>query len=344
MFLEPLITALTALGAKVAVRRGVRQARVEVDGLLEVRLDDARHVFALEHRSRPPYPNEVARLEPIRKAAQPLGIPLIVAPYVSEGQGEALVRHGWCWADEQGNFDLRAPGLRLRHRIATRRPPRAGALVPRGPVGLRVIRALMSHPGLARSKALGTTAVARAADVSDARTSQVLAQLQRHGLVERTDSGWAWDRGTLLDAFLAEYRGPGSTGSFFYTLRPLQEVAVQFARRRSRSVLAISADIGPDLLVPVRRPTHLIAYLGEPARPNRHLVRAEGLGDANVVLRFPDDLSVFGSLGSVPAVRLGSTLVPLADPAQMIWDLRQLGGEDRLEAAERLRQWLLEPR
>lgn len=34
--------------------------------------------------------------------------------------------------------------------------------------------------------------------------------------------------------------------------------------------------------------------------------------------------------------------VPLADPIQQIWDLHDLGGEDRLEAADRLRQAVLD--
>jgi len=34
--------------------------------------------------------------------------------------------------------------------------------------------------------------------------------------------------------------------------------------------------------------------------------------------------------------------IPLADPVQMIWDLHDLGGGDRAEAAGKLRQWLLE--
>jgi hypothetical protein len=33
--------------------------------------------------------------------------------------------------------------------------------------------------------------------------------------------------------------------------------------------------------------------------------------------------------------------IPLADPVQMIWDLLDLGGTDRAEAAGKLRQWLL---
>jgi hypothetical protein len=33
--------------------------------------------------------------------------------------------------------------------------------------------------------------------------------------------------------------------------------------------------------------------------------------------------------------------LPLADPTQMIGDLQDLGGADRLEAAREVRQWLL---
>jgi hypothetical protein len=38
---------------------------------------------------------------------------------------------------------------------------------------------------------------------------------------------------------------------------------------------------------------------------------------------------------------VSGTDVYMADPTQMIWDLQDLGGEDRLEAAGRLREWLL---
>ena len=33
--------------------------------------------------------------------------------------------------------------------------------------------------------------------------------------------------------------------------------------------------------------------------------------------------------------------IPLADETQLIWDLQDLGGADRLEAAGVLREWLL---
>jgi hypothetical protein len=38
----------------------------------------------------------------------------------------------------------------------------------------------------------------------------------------------------------------------------------------------------------------------------------------------------------------GGQRAGLADPLQQIWDLQDLGGADRIEAAGRLREWLLE--
>jgi hypothetical protein len=57
-------------------------------------------------------------------------------------------------------------------------------------------------------------------------------------------------------------------------------------------------------------------------------------------MRTPQDRSVF----PVPALaaQVHGRDVPLADPLQQIWDLQDLGGADRIEAAGRLRQWLLE--
>jgi len=64
------------------------------------------------------------------------------------------------------------------------------------------------------------------------------------------------------------------------------------------------------------------------------------MNDANVIVRMPADRSVF------PARELEGEFkgarIPLADPVQMIWDLHDLGGADRAEAAGKLRQWLLD--
>jgi hypothetical protein len=69
------------------------------------------------------------------------------------------------------------------------------------------------------------------------------------------------------------------------------------------------------------------------------LVEAHGPNDANVIVREPADRSVFRD--SPLVVSVGDVHVHLADEAQLIWDLQELGGADRLEAAGTLREWLL---
>jgi hypothetical protein len=70
------------------------------------------------------------------------------------------------------------------------------------------------------------------------------------------------------------------------------------------------------------------------------LTDAQGRHDANVIMRNPEDRSVFPI--PVLAGEVQGNEVPLADPLQQIWDLQELGGADRIEAAGRLREWLLE--
>jgi hypothetical protein len=102
-----------------------------------------------------------------------------------------------------------------------------------------------------------------------------------------------------------------------------------------------SADVGPDLILAWRRPSLVIFYAKHVIDPSGlGLTQAQGRHDANVIMRTPQDRSVF------PAPALTAQVqgrdVPLADPLQQIWDLQDLGGADRIEAAGRLRQWLLE--
>jgi hypothetical protein len=68
------------------------------------------------------------------------------------------------------------------------------------------------------------------------------------------------------------------------------------------------------------------------------LVEAIGRADANVIVRHPQDRSVFTHS---TAGTLGEEQIPMVDVPQMIWDLENLGETDRLEAAGELRKWLL---
>jgi len=311
---------------------------------LDVAAGDVRAAFVVEEKGRAPYPNELPRLNVTRQALSERGHPLLVVPFVSEALGAALTEAGWSWADGLGNFDFRAPGLTLRQRRkATLPKPTRGGL-PHGSGSLAIIRALIGF-GEGETEDPGATALAGQARVSQPRASQVLRRLFELGLVDRSRRGrWKPHTEALLDRFLDEYRGPGGPERYFYGLESPTEVAVRAARLRSqRRQLAVSADVGPDLIVAWRRPTTIVLYAGDEITPEElGLIEAVGPHDGNVVLRIPEDRSVFPVAQLLADVR--DVEVPLADPTQQIWDLQKLGGADRLEAAGRLREWLLKHR
>jgi len=213
--------------------------------------------------------------------------------------------------------------------------------LPQGSGSLGIIRALIRF-GQGEEEGASATALAVQAMVSQPRASQVLHQLHELELVHRTRDGrWLPRREPLLDRFLAEYRGPGGSERYLYSLDPPADVAARAARMSAAArPVIMSADVGPDLLLAWRRPSVLILYTTWDIDPvELELVEAQGRHDANVIVRHPRDVSVF----PVPQLfaEVQGADVPLADPSQQIWDLQDLGGADRLEAAGMLREWLL---
>lgn len=339
-----LMDALSALRTAGATVRSVeRERRVRnrrIDAILNLTIGKVQAKFAVEEKRRAPYPNELSNLEPLRRSLDEVATPMLVVPFVSEPLGASLTNAGWSWADATGNFDLRSDHLVLRQR-STATPPRAKASrLPQGPGSLAIIRALIGFPQ-GTDEGARSTALANQVGVSQPRASQVLHRLLELNLVTRTRHGqWSPDREALLDRFLSEYRGPGGSERYLYSLDSPNEVAARAANRAQKSSLAVSADVGPDLLLAWRRPSVVILYVRQFLNLDRlGLVDAQGRHDANVIVRAPADLSVIPTHPLVAEV--GGVEVPLADPAQQIWDLQSLGGADRLEAAGRLRAWLL---
>jgi hypothetical protein len=328
-------------GLEVEDHAATDEVDAGVDAILDVAADGHRVRFAVQVKRRAPYPHEVERLERSRHDLVGRGRPLMVAPFISQPLGAILTNGDWSWADEQGNFDLRAPGLLLRQRrTATAPVPRRRSL-PRGSGSFAVIRALIAS-GDGEDEASGATALAAQARVSQPRVSQILRHLHDLKLIERTGRGrWKPEREALLDRFLAEYPGPGGSEQYCYSLDSPVEVAVRAGEIDTpRRPIVVSADVGPDLIVAWRKPSLVILYARHMIDPSSlGLIDAQERHDANVIVRMPDDQSVF----PVPALtaQVRGSDVPLADPLQQIWDLQDLGGADRLEAAGRLRQWLL---
>ena len=243
-----------------------------VDAILRVETSDRSARFAVQVKSRAPYPNELERLKQSWHGLAAHGHPLIIAPFISEPLGSILTKEGWSWADTQGNFDLRAPGLLLRQRRASAPPAPKRKTLPSGSGSFAVIRALVGLSGGADEEP-GATALAAQAGVSQPRASQILRQLYELGLVDRSGHGrWEPRREALLDRFLAEYPGPGGSEQYYYSLDPSVDVAIRAGRvsTQSRPMVA-SADVGPDLILAWRRPSLVILYA-------KHAIDPSGLG------------------------------------------------------------------
>jgi DNA-binding transcriptional ArsR family regulator len=326
--------------AEMVENESTRLPGIRPDAVVDIQNGPTTARFVVEERQRTPYRNEIARLAGVHDALIRQGQPLLSVPFVTESLGPLLTEAGWSWADDHGNFDLRAPGLVIRQRRTATPPKPTQRLLPKGSGSFSIIRALIRF-GSADEEEPKATALAAQAGVSQPRVSQVLGQLQELGLVERSEGKrWRPDRAALLDRFLGEYPGPGGTEKFFYGLDSPSDVALRAAQRVPRGAFAISADVGPDLVAPWRRPSLVIIYTTHDISASElGIVEAQGRHDANVIMRMPKDRSVF----PVPEIvaEVSKVEVPLADPTQMIWDLQQLGGADRLEATGYLREWLL---
>lgn len=180
-------------------------------------------------------------------------------------------------------------------------------------------------------------AIAAAAGVTQPRASQILNQLVALDAVTATPDGYVGETATLLDLYRMKTRPHlAESESYWYSTRPLPDQAgriLELAAKKETAV-AFSADFGPDMLAPWRHPTVTIAYIAKQLPiADAGFVPAEGRADANLVVRWTDDQRLL-----VPATPWAAEVdgYPITDPCQQWWDLLDLGGQDRAEAAERL--------
>jgi len=304
---------------------------------LKITENEQEYSFAVLERSRSPKPSELTSLEPHKKRLAKSGLPLLVARYISESSGQQLARKGWSWADTCGNWDIRGPGLRLQRRVVSSPPKQAKSRLPASGRGLAVIRWLIHLP----PETVSATELAKRAGVSQPRASQILNDLVDLKLVKHpTRFEWSVNKEALLEHFITSYPGLKGTVQYFYTLNSPNEAAADLARsigKKNRAL--ISADVAADLLAPYRAPSHLLAYQTTPWKDMpSDWVEAAGSADANVVVISPRDESI----AAFPLTRKfkGAT-IELADPTQVLYDLHNAGGNDRIESAEVLKEWIL---
>jgi hypothetical protein len=186
-------------------------------------------------------------------------------------------------------------------------------------------------------------AIASTVGLTQPRASQVLTYLAEQNAVDATDDGFVGRATRLLDLYAQRAR-PGLAGPerFWFSTRPMLDQAARVARHATDegTRTAFSADLAPDLLVPWRHPTLTIVYSDSDMHlDGAGLVPAEGRSDASIILRWTNDERLLSPAPGWPTEASG---IPLVDPVQQWWDLLDLGGEDRLEAAHRLGRAILD--
>src|SRR5674476_1549575 len=110
----------------------------------------------------------------------------------------------------------------------------------------------------------------------------------------------------------------------------IRDRVVQAARRQNVR-MTVSSDLAPDLIAPWRTPTLTVIYAEAALDLEPGLfVPAMARREATLLIR---DISDDSLLDPWPTSRPD---IPIVHPVQQVWDLYDLGGEDRLEAAARL--------
>ena len=196
-----------------------------------------------------------------------------------------------------------------------------------------IVRAL-----IAAGRPVTQVELANLVGVSQPRVSQVLKRLTESSVVASVNNGYIGRRPQLIDLYIENHR-PTAVGPEmpWYSLRPMREQIDQLCTHAKSSGVrvAVSADLAPDLVAPWRHPTLTIVYADQPLDlAATGFVRAEGRVDATTVVRHTSDTTLMAAFEPWARVVDG---IPVADPVQQIWDLHDLGGADRIEAADRLR-------
>jgi hypothetical protein len=196
-----------------------------------------------------------------------------------------------------------------------------------GPATSSLVRRLAERTG-----PINQVALAKELGVSQPRISQILQLLTNYGIdVDGLET--ATNRRHLIDLYLRCHRPNVVSESLFYGLDPPYEQvrrAIAVARRHQTPV-TVSSDLAPDLIAPWRAPTLTVIYCGDPLDlRSGPFVPATARGEAALVIRHVSDATLLDPW------TMHQSEIPVVHPVQQVWDLYDLGGEDRLEGAQRL--------
>ncbi|WP_143448563.1 hypothetical protein [Kineosporia sp. A_224] len=341
MSLMPLsvVDALTAAGLVPVPRSGEDPRSIVVD--LYDSTPGPRRVATLEVRrlSGSPTPGTLERLAARSRRStgrEGTGL-LVVCDHASSG---ALRR-----ADELGISLVGLEPAQVPHPAGGIRlgPGRLLPLGPRVPVHpyRETRRASWAPVQVLRSRVLlgrlTQRDVAALAGISQPRVAQAAAAL---GLVDDEP------RSLLVDRWLDAYPGAGGVTTYWFGLSPPREqarAAVRAARQVGPADVVVSGDVAADVVAPVSRPVRAVVY----SRQGLDLTAA-GLtpslsSEATLELTVPQDRGIFAFADRYwhsTDTRRPAEDLPLADPLQVLHDVRRSPSVDRDQSDEAMRRFL----
>lgn len=295
-------------------------------------------------------PAQVWRLRESVPAGEHL---VLIAPMISPATQDALAAEGWSWIavprdGARATGLLRLPGLEA---IEVGGDQQTAGSVRHTPTGrtpwgrFTAIRNLLTRAG-----SWSQTELAHASSISQPRASQILSELMRDGLVERSmyqqpgeqHRRWqvsSWDN--LLDRWLDTYPGPGGVTTYWFGLDAISHQASQVVealtaeRQDDHSAPVVSGDAAAEFIAPYSRPQRAVVYSRWGADLNGAGLTPVGPDEATLELIVPEDNSMWPRSDSRP---LGiKAPFGIADPIQVIWDLQRAPGMDSDQAADAVR-------
>lgn len=284
--------------------------------------------------------------------AGPRPHPLVVAPSLSAEAISRLDGAGWSWISVRPDGQVEATLLfgsrHLRLGVDGPAPVAPGRRGPHPWGRLTLVRHLLT--GAPQTQA----DLARSADVGQSRVSQILTELQTAGWVTRRGgrpSSWQvsdWE--ALLDWWLDTYPGPGGVSSHWRGLEPVPDQARvacavlegSQSHDRPSSRVIVAGDVAADAYAPWRAPRRALVYAST-------VVDLAGAGftpvaveDATLTVTAPDDPGIWptGQVAALAHHLHPGSVVPLADPFQVLADVTRDKSLDADQAAQRLRSVL----
>ncbi|HVV77169.1 MAG TPA: hypothetical protein VHC43_14155 [Mycobacteriales bacterium] len=261
----------------------------------------------------------------------------MVAPSLSVSAEARLRELGWSWVTDAGQLHLRFPGHAVDAAGNRGRPARAptssARRSARGVGTFAVVRRmlLVSHSRQVE--------LAAATGLTQPRISQILNRLAADDIVARDENGWTltdWDR--ALQAWLSSYPGPRGVVTYWSGLDDVWSSTLT-ALDALPDTAVVSGDAAADLLAPWRQPRLATVYvtsmddLGATG-----LVQVTPRSEGTVAVCVPDDRTVWPTAPITRTFR--DRTINLADPVQVLRDVRLAEDDDARQAAERLVDWI----